>query len=201
VSGKPPHTRLILSAALAVAIAAPSATAAASDRAPVVFGDSTFTGKLTSTPDKIDCASTPGVCELYFHGTGTWSGSLVGTGDFVIHGHLDPDRSFAYQSSSKISGTLAGCGTGTFTGVSNGVLSQIDLQQLALAGHADGQMLPGSGTGAFTGATLTDYETVAQHPDGSVADRAVGRATCPAADPPARPTSRNRLHASRRQRA
>jgi hypothetical protein len=184
-------TRLILGAALA--LAAPAA-AAASDSGPVIFGDSTLTGNVNPIPDKIDCASTPGVCELYFHGSGTWAGSFVGTDQFTIHGHLQTDLSFAYQSVGKISGALAGWGTGTFTAVSQGVLSQIDLQQLALAGHAEGNIVPGSGTGAFTGATtLTDYEIVTQHLDGTVVIRDVGSATCPTtAEPPTTTTPRNR---------
>lgn len=189
-----------LALALTLALMTPATGVATPSAGKVVPVDVTVVGKTAAPVDNVDCLSQLGVCELYFHGALTVSGTEAGnaptgTADFALQGHFQPNLSFAFTNILHVTETRTVCGgQGAFEDVEHGVMSQFDLQQLGLAGHAEWNIAPGSGTGALTGATGGGYLTAVLYPDGRVHARVLGAITCPPTDPAAIRRSRSERH-------
>jgi len=138
--------------------------------------DVTFVDGNSPRIDKTDCKEHSGTCELYYHGTGTISGSANGSANYVGHGHYR-GASLVYTQVVHPIETRGACGGhGTFKFIERNVLSPLNPPQLGLAGIGSWQILPGSGTGALKGATGGGLIIVVLH--GGVEARVLGAITC-----------------------
>ena len=139
--------------------------------------DVTFVDTKGPLPDKSDCTSRPGVCEVYYHGSGTISGDATGTAEYVGHSHYQPDGSLVYSQVVHPVETKGPCGgPDTFKFTEDNVLSPLDPKQLGLAGIGSWKIATHSGTGALRSATGSGYIVVVLH-DG-VRARFLGTISC-----------------------
>jgi hypothetical protein len=197
------HTAVALGAALATAVAAALATSLATATSALastaIAVDTSWHGQAAHglLPDRVDCTTNLGVCELYVSGNVSYTGSFVGAAHIVVHGHFTPTGGFAFVAHGQLSGTLAGCGSGTVRDTAYGTFSSIVPGQLSLGGQADSSVDPGSGTGALTGLTYSGIETYLLSPTGAVSGRGVGTAYCEQ-NGPGREHARARHHSHRR---
>jgi hypothetical protein len=179
------RTLLAVGATLAAALATPGSAIANRHAGRTKPVDVTFTDKKGPQIDRTDCASQPGVCELYYHGSGTLSGDAAGTATYAGHAHYQPDGSLTYTQVVHPMETRDVCGgAGTFRFNEDNVLSPLDPPQLGLAGIGTWEIIPHSGTGALKGATGAGYIVVILH-DG-VRARFLGAITCRHGGPRAR---------------
>ena len=182
---KRPRALVGLAAALAATLLTALGTATDAVASTAVAYNTSWHGQLAHglLPDRVDCSvSNAGLCELYFSGNLSHSGSFVGTSHIVLHGHFTLTGTFAFVAHSQVSGTLAGCGSGTFRDTSHGALSSIVPGQLSLGGLGDTTIDPGSGTGAFTGLTGSGIDTPVVSLTGAVRGRGVGTGYCTHSD-------------------
>jgi hypothetical protein len=181
---KRPCALVGLAAALAATLSTALATATGAVASTAVAFNTSWHGQLAHglLPDRVDCTTNLGVCELYFSGNLSHSGSFVGTSHIVLHGHFTLTGTFAFVAHSQVSGTLAGCGSGTFRDTDHGALSSIVPRQLSFGAQGDTTVDPGSGTGALTGLTGSGIDTPVVSPTGAVSGRGVGTGYCEHSD-------------------
>lgn len=178
-----PPARARLATALAATLAAALATATSALASTAIAVDTSWHGQIGPLPDRIDCTTNLGVCEQYFSGNLSYTGSFVGTSHIVLHGHFTPSGTFAFVEHGQLSGTIAGCGSGTVRDTTYGALSSIVPAQLRLGGQGDSTTDLDSGTDAFIGLTYSGVETYLFSPTGAVSGRGVGTAYCQNRDP------------------
>lgn len=131
-------------ASLLAATALVAAVPAHADR--VVPVDIHLTGKIGPLPDRVDCTTTPGVCELYFHGALVDDGAWTGTGQVQVHGHFVSSGGFVFRLADHevVTGP---CGSGAIDFTADGDISALDPGATSLVGHDDWRVISGSGTG------------------------------------------------------
>jgi hypothetical protein len=187
---RPPGRALIaLGAVFAVALVAPGGAGARGDAGRLKPVDVTFVDKKGIQVDRTDCNSKPGVCELYYHGSGTISGDATGTATYHGHGHTQPGGSFAYRQVVRPTETRGVCGgAGSFKFIEENTISSLDPPQLGLAGIGAWRFVPHSGTGSLKGATGAGFIVVVVH--NGIQARLLGAITC-------RPTGRHERRARR----
>ncbi len=169
----------VLAAPLAVALAgAPDAAVATGNGTKLRPVDVTFVDETGVQIDRTDCDLQPGVCEIYYHGSGVISGDATGTATYEGHGHYDPDGSFSYANVVHPDETESVCGgPGTFEFNEDNVLSPLDPPELGRAGIGSWEIVRGSGTGAFKRATGSGFIVVIQ-PEASIRARFLGAIKC-----------------------
>ncbi len=171
------HTAPGVVVALALVLAASGTAGATRPSGKVKPVDVTFVDQTGPQPERTDCDSQPGVCELYYHGSGTLSGGATGTAEYAGHSHYQPDGSLTYTQVVHPTETKGVCGgPGSFKFTEDNVLSPLDPQQLGLAGIGTWHIAARSGTGSLKGATGSGYIVVVLH-DG-VRARLLGTFTC-----------------------
>src|SRR2546425_8308207 len=103
--------RAWLAGALALCAAAPVAQAS-SGGATVIPVDTSWKG--TNGVQNVVCTSPVGTCELYYTSQLTYSGTWQGTSFVYGHGHFDQNGDFPFTETVSFSGTVGGCGSGSF---------------------------------------------------------------------------------------
>jgi hypothetical protein len=146
--------------------------------------DSRFTdpGQLTGMRGASCGVAQPGVCEFSFTGHSTVTGSLSGWTDYAMWGHGNTDGSMSYSTRETFTGTVSGCGRGTFDFVSEGGRIEPGPSSEDPSGqrvHAPWTLVPGSGTGDLVGLVSGSgvLEGVA-YPDTSTRGRWTGVLRC-----------------------
>jgi hypothetical protein len=164
--------------ALTVALTAAGLIFASMARAAIIPVNLYFNGTAHPVPDKVDCTSTPGTCESYFHATGTDQGAWQGHGYVTLHGHLTP-QGMIWAGTDYETFTSTPCGSGTITFPVTGWFSGIDLSGPAISGQDDWQIGTGSGTGQLQTATGgSGHDNLLIRADGSFQDHVVGYIVC-----------------------
>jgi hypothetical protein len=172
------RTLIALAVAVGFALAEPGSAGTTRHGDKMRPVDVTFVDEAGVQIDRSDCESQPGVCEIYYHGSGTLSGDAAGTAEYVGHGHYEPDGSFTYTNVVTPDETKSACGgAGTFEFDEENVLSPLDPPQLGLAGIGEWKINRGSGTGAFKGATGSGFIVVVQQ-DNKIRARFLGAINC-----------------------
>lgn len=143
-----------VAAATLLAVAAP---ATADGRPRTVHFTAPFTDRSSMVFGVYQCGiGQTGFCDFKFNGIGRFSGSLTTVVEYFGYGHGDPARARSEgESWDRHTGSLKGCGEGSFL-----------MHQTEIIGHFDTfdpvthtyrvtlkwVIVPGSGTGDFTGA-------------------------------------------------
>ncbi|MCA1823741.1 MAG: hypothetical protein LC640_05655 [Frankia sp.] len=167
--------------ALIVGIAGPSSGAAPTTR--TITFTSPFNDEGTRVSGLGACGvARPGVCDVRFEGVGTFTGALSTFADYFGYIHFDPGtRELGAESWDHHTGRLQGCGEGSF------VMHQTDFDgEYETVDPVAGTMkftlkwaiLPGSGTGAFTGASGSGVALGTLRPDFSNSGYYKGSITC-----------------------
>lgn len=147
-----PHPRPAAAANLQTAATqAPTPTGgAASDRTIHVDTHFTDAGELTDA-QRVRCGEgQPGACEFQTGGHSTLTGTLTGWTDYTGWTHNNPDGSQTYYTHETFTGTVAGCGRGTFEFLSEDAVVESGPSSedpSARDFHGPWTLVPGSGTG------------------------------------------------------
>lgn len=149
---------VLLVAALTLTALAVPAVAAKRPAPPTVRFTSPFDDRGTLPYGVYQCGLTQtGICDVKFDGHATFSGDLSTFVDYFGYGHLDPvPRLFRAESWDRHTGSLKGCGSGSFVMHQTEILADFNTfnpvtgtYRITVKWH----VLPGSGTGDFTDAT------------------------------------------------
>lgn len=177
---------MLLSAGLAgilgTLVCASGTAHAANRRAIQVQSQFKDPGELTDV-QRVRCGVLqPGVCEIQLGGHSTLTGTLSGYTDYTTWAHNNLDGSTSYYTRETFTGTLAGCGRGTFDFmVDDGHVDAAPMANDPLARHLHGtwHLVPGSGTGDFARVTAANgVEDGKFYPDSSLAGAFTGDVTC-----------------------
>ena len=139
-------------------------------------------GMLTD-PQGVRCGyAQPGVCELEFGGHSSLTGTLTGWTDYTAWARGNADGSQTWYAYETFTGTIEGCGRGTFDFVvENGTVSASPDANDPLARDVAGDwsLEPGSGTGDLARVvSLTGAEHSLIYPDTSTKGSFTGTITC-----------------------
>jgi len=171
-------------AALTMTMAGTPAEAATKQRTVTIKVHTQFTdpGMLTNAQGVRCGYAQPGVCELEFAGHSTLSGTLSGWTDYTVWAHGNVDGSQSWTAYEKFTGTVAGCGRGTFDFVVNdGTVSASPDADDPLAKDVAGSwsFQPGTGTGNLARVvSLSGAEQSLMYPDTSTKGSFTGTITC-----------------------
>jgi len=145
---------------------------------------STFTdpGLLTGARDVRCGYAQPGVCELTFVGHSDIAGGLTGFTDYTLWVTSNPDGSQDWHSYETFTGTVAGCGRGTFDfEVEGGTIESGPAPEdpLGRRVHGPWTLVPGSGTGDLRSvADGSGDEEAITYPDSSTRGDFLGSLRC-----------------------
>jgi len=180
------HTYWAGAAALVVAatmlLVTPGIAAAASRHTIDVQSQFKDPGELTDM-QRVRCGLLePFVCEVQLGGHSTLSGTMHGYTDYTTWAHANMDGSTSYYTRETFSGTVAGCGRGTFDFmVDDGHVDATPMAGDPLARHLHGtwHLVPGSGTGDLAKVTSADgVEDGKYYPDSSLSGAFTGSVAC-----------------------
>ena len=139
-------------------------------------------GVLTGVQAARCGAQQPGVCEFEARGHSTVTGTMTGFTDYTIWVHGNPDGSKSWYSLETFTGTLDGCGRGTFGFVAeDGVVEAAPSSTDPLGNdfHARVSVVPQSGTGDLTRLVAgSGEEHGVVYPDTSGHGQMTGTVTC-----------------------
>ena len=176
-------TRSALVTIMAGTLASAPAIAEAAPRR-AIHVDSQFKdpGELTDV-QRVRCGLLePGVCEIQLGGHSTLTGTMSGYTDYTTWAHNNIDGSSSYYTYETFTGTIAGCGRGTFDFmVDDGQLDATPMADDPLARHFHGtwHLVSGSGTGDLAKVTAADgIEDGKFYPDTSTSGSFTGEVTC-----------------------
>ena len=159
-----------------------TAGAPASARTVVINSQFTDPGELTDMHHTRCGALQPGLCEVELGGHSRVTGTMAGWTDYTTWAHGNADGSQSYYTHETFTGTVAGCGRGTFEFVvEDGQLSAGPSDEDPAGEHVHGawSMVPGSGTGDLARVTAGHgVEDGVAYPDLSAKGTFTGEVTC-----------------------
>jgi len=139
-------------------------------------------GELTDIQRARCGMAQPGACEAQLGGHSTLTGTMSGWTDYTTWGHGNTDGSISYYSQETFTGSVAGCGRGTFEFVvDDGHVSSGPSDQDPAAKHLHGSwtLVPRSGTGDLARLTAGNGEEDGlYYPDSSLSGAFTGTLTC-----------------------
>jgi hypothetical protein len=186
--GTPGHQGTRTAVARSAAPQSSAAGTANASAAPAAAGtvviNSQFTdpGELTGVQHTRCGGLQPGLCEFELGGHSRLTGTMAGWTDYTTWAHGNADGSQSYYTHETFTGTVAGCGRGTFDFVvEDGQLSAGPDSEDPAGRHFRGTwtMVPDSGTGdlARVSAGHGEEDGVA-YPDLSLKGTFTGQLTC-----------------------
>ena len=139
-------------------------------------------GELTDVQRARCGVAQPGICEAQLGGHSTLTGTMNGWTDYTTWGHPNADGSTSYYTYETFTGTVAGCGRGTFDFVvDDGRVDSGPSDQNPAARHLHGSWnpVPRSGTGDLTRLSAGHgQEDGLYYPDSSLSGAFTGDLTC-----------------------
>ena len=122
----------------------------------------------------------PDCNSVHYEGTGTYTGDLDGTLEFSGYGYLRDDGKVGSREDSNLfTGTVAGCGTGTFRYKAEGVFNGVDPAAGGLVGEETLDITRGTGSGGLSGLSGSAIGAFVANADGSLDVDYTGRFDCP----------------------
>jgi hypothetical protein len=139
-------------------------------------------GELTDIQRARCGVAQPGVCEAQLGGHSTLTGTMSGWTDYTTWGHGNADGSISYYSHETFTGSVAGCGRGSFEFVvEDGRVGSGPSDQDPAAKHLHGSwiLVPRSGTGDLARLIAGNGEEDGlYYPDSSLSGAFTGSVTC-----------------------
>lgn len=129
----------------------------------------------------VSCGPLTEQCEVEYAGHSVVSGTLSGFTDYTAWLRPHPDGTTSYWTRETFTGTVAGCGTGTFEFlISDGTVGSPGPDNgFTFPLHGTWTLVPGSGTGALTALTTgSGDETGTSYADTSTVGQLTGQLTC-----------------------
>ncbi len=122
----------------------------------------------------------PDCNSIHYQGTGTYTGDLDGSLAYSGYGYVRDDGKVGSREDSNLfTGTVAGCGTGTFRYKAEGVFNGVDPAAGGLVGEETLDIIPGTGSGGLSGLSGSAIGAFVAHADGSLDVDYMGRFDCP----------------------
>jgi len=162
---------ILATAAIVAAILTPASAAGAATTRHIAVAATYTGGPDTITSFRCVPASAPSTCHGTAQGDATYAGGWSGTSHYTYRFLVAPSGTVTVDISERFEGTVAGCGTGTFT-----VLTRETIEP---SGTAHGRwVIPALGTDDFRHLSGTGTSTGSYAPDGAGGGQLTGRLVC-----------------------